>query len=671
VAVTPRPRYLLLAAALLGAAPAPAQQLSAGLTHLQVGHERHPFGGPLEVIAEPVARQPQYWRTPTGTVWLRVHEIGGRAVHTNAELMLRTQSDAIGDAAPGQMLRIRGELGDAVAFGGDARIAMRCRECLKLVDRAPPAPPPAPDYRAHDGKPLTVAGTLLSNNGEWWLRADREVLLANERGRVRTFPNSWHGHRVECEGTLHLQLRRDLHHGSANDPHEDLVEYPVLFGATVELAVGSAQRAEQTSDDRFQVLHDRQPLLINGVYDLVAGPESSRHVFPGNTQAHSYAWRNHRRIVEIVRNATPEHLDVCAKRMSDEARDATLRRLYAGILAACNDRRGRAFLARSLANWQPTDLDSLYVLGAYPDWAPPGSCDTSWADELSLRWLSHEPVQVLDCTAIADRLLANHSRRAVAFLVERHQQHQPTGSDDDFAFFRPDPAKRALTPLARASFAGCSDAQLFALAETDAGREDRNVLQAMLIRDHVATLDLYLDKLAENPWQYEYEQHAGPRVLAALRERLPELRGAVQAAARDLLRSRAPDARQRDLAELADPATPAERVHLICWRLERGDGPAHHRLTAARLLRDRIVPAGATESFDAFSLSALLGVVSRSDDREVVAVMVDLLEADYRAFVDEWHSARYFRNRIAGCLAEMTGESFGPDAPRWRAWLRR
>ena len=51
--------------------------------------------------------------------------------------------------------------------------------------------------------------------------------------------------------------------------------------------------------------------------------------------------------------------------------------------------------------------------------------------------------------------------------------------------------------------------------------------------------------------------------------------------------------------------------------------------------------------------------------------MVGLLEADLSRVVADAQSEADLRTYIGGLLPEMTGQGFGTDAERWRAWLAR
>ena len=164
-------------------------------------------------------------------------------------------------------------------------------------------------------------------------------------------------------------------------------------------------------------------------------------------------------------------------------------------------------------------------------------------------------------------------------------------------------------------------------------------------------------------------EHLGPRMEAALREKLPLLEGETRSEVEWLMIQRSADPAAEIVRRLEDPTTPLDQFNRIQWEARLLDNPEQTHLAVSRFVSERVLPSNSKEVVTARQLMYAIELMSESHDRKVVARMIDLLEADFKAWVGDYATELEFKNLIAGRLVEMTGESFGLSATEWRKWF--
>lgn len=664
---------LRVAVAILSALVAtPAQDVRSTLTGLRCGTHEVPFDTPTRLLAQRIASDAATRRFALeNTVWLRVRQIDGQALPPSTFVLARAGLSPIdaacGKTAEGDWLQLEGVVQDALDFGGSTHLSFEVRSAQRLrrEDEPPMAPPEAaPDLGTSIGRRVTLDGKLWSLNGAWWLsHGDEDLMLANAQGRRRDFPREWHGHRVRVQGRVERQLRLPLNPAVFTDVDGTWPMVHVLFDSdvrTLEAAV------EGTEGNRHRDLYTKAPRLRDGVFDLLAATPRWRNYDPTDTAARLFAARNSPWLQELLRESSPAMRDVMARRMDDAGRHQALRTLYAGLLAAHDDRRGRDALRKRLEQ-TPEDPDALYVLGAFATWREDQRCDESWAEEIALQCLQKAPATTARYSDVPDLLVRIGSRRGIEVMVGLLTE-EPRLPKSDF-WPAMSESERVLRALMLAPQDRVSDEVLVRIARmtSPSERTHRWIAGVLLRRDAAAAVDVFLPQLAEPHWERTFFEEAGPRVLAEIERRLPALAGPQRTCAARLLRMRAEDAVPRTLAMLADPRTPTGDLTGLCSDLGRLGATGPGAVPAARALQR--VLADQESKTTRWAIGSVLDFIASSSERDAIAAMIDLLTAECRVRGDPPFAQSWLRNYVAGCLAEMTGRSFGVDAALWRRWL--
>jgi len=655
-----------LAAILFGACgPAlVAQHVASDLVSLRVGDTVIPFEAAVAIVVQSSPPVQESWYDREHHVRLRVTAIAGVELAADSDVTVRTSREDLGALKQGRRYRLTGRVGDAVDFGGGTEFSFATEQVQLLAPQNPkPAAVPKPqvDLRASSGERVELTGQLWSRNGCWWLESSEDVLLTDAHGRRRTFPTHWHGHRITVRGQLDWQLRlsRD----------EELVEFPVVLDADVALDAVE-QDSEANEPNRFRQLHDRNPQLVNGVFELIALGEIQRNHLGCETAAWIWAVRNWPHFRHVLRQDDAAARDELARRVTDAARPAAMRALYAGALAANDDERGRRYLRDALSDIEPLDRDALYVLGAFFQWRDDSTCDVSWCEDLAIRCLRDAPGASCQFAQIPRLLARIGTQPCIEQLLQTYDA--PPATNAFGSVFGDARAALRHALLLRLSPEQLPDEALLRMIDVTPADDPghRDLCAALLARDHVATVDRFLDRISESFWDEELREHAGPKVLAAIEARLPDLTGDVRREAERLLRLRSPNAAERLYRRLGDADTPPKELPQLCWDLADFAHPGAAAL-AATVLRDRVLAPESGVVLDASRVRSVLECIGRSSEPDAVAAMISLLDADFRSQANEHIGHHGFRRLVAGQLAEMTGVSFGPDAAAWRAWLEK
>jgi len=663
--------FIRLLALLALAAVGCAQDVRSTLTGLRVGEQAIAFDTPLRVVTKHFKADRAKWADPRDSIWLRVTSINGIDLPAASQVRLRTAKVALGKVEHGSRWQLQGQVKDALDFGGETQFSMTTTSAKQLPAGPLAAEKSEPKGLAvagvEIGRMAKLQGTLWSRNGEWWFDAGEEVLLADARGRQRRFPTNWHGHKVTVRGLAKRQLRGPLRQGSSSDADDALRSYLVLFDAKVELAAGDAKAADAHEDNRFRTLYDDGPRLVAGVFDLLPVWPPVRNASGDRTAALMFAIRNWPHLEQTVREATPAQLDVVAARVNDTKRHRAMRAIYAGVLAANDDVRGRNYLAARLAM---TDRDALQVVGAFDQWVEQKKCERRWAEAPLLRCLKAAPVEVLTYSGACDLLVRMRSAPGIQQMFELYLTPEKIakGGED---WMMTSPEDRLLWSLSSVDSEMLTDDMLAKMARSRPAdhAHQRRIAKKLLERDAVVAVDLFLNRIAEDFWYATFRDHAGKEVLAEIRRRLPTLAPAQTFEVEMLLAHHSLDAVDKLIARMQAQSTPAKQLSRLCWELGHVDGGSKGAVAAARFLKKRVTENQRPVEVDGFQIQSVLRFVGTSSDLAAVTAMVDLLEADFSRVATEYVSAKGMRNCVAAQLAEMTGESFGVDAKAWRTWI--
>lgn len=519
---------------------------------------------------------------------------------------------------------------------------------------------------------VDLEGALLSLNGVWWFEyRDQRLDLVSPAGPTLRFDSENHYRRARVRGDLVLQERPSLHQISLKSAR-DLVPTYAIRGAAVELTgravsweekLGPIYRSHQTSK--------------NGVPELLAESSFRRNLLGNETDARLFAERNRPVIQQILREISPAHADEIARRMSDEKTNDILRLLYATILAGVDDRRGSAYLLeRARATDQTLDLNLLYCLGEFPFLAREADrkVDAAWAEAVLVEIMRNTQRVELRGAVLGD----NDGKRvpiasAAAFYSSIPAVLRFIGSEN---------CRRALLEFVKAQGSGSKQvarelcrwepppapADLLEIDRLVADRGvHREVLWHLLAQKSPQALDRFAGEL-ENGFVYmDFRDHLWPEMVDALKRRLDGFTGKARVHAQMLIALGQQDAVGELLNLLADERWTDK--NLVFYELARLGDP---RAVApvARFLRET---QGTVKDDDGLSatntVTHALDAIAHTGTAAAIRELIELLPVDLARFGgyikrDEWPLV------IAGHLIELTGESFGTDVEKWRAWQR-
>jgi len=218
------------------------------------------------------------------------------------------------------------------------------------------------DLADHIGETVQVFGALWSRNGMWHFKFKDSIVLADSAGRRMTFDSDRHGANVEVKGLVQKQLRLNR--------DDQLVPQLVIRGAKI---VGK-QLPQTPPPNSYRKLHLARPAKVNGVMELIGeqGQRKGTNFVPAQFESRSQksTERNRAIIRHIVATADQPARDVVAARIENEGNAIELRLIYAGILAALNDDRGKKYIEQSINAANPEERRSaLYVFAACPEWS--------------------------------------------------------------------------------------------------------------------------------------------------------------------------------------------------------------------------------------------------------------------------------------------------------------
>lgn len=688
----------------ISAAPS---QISCDLFGLKIGDRDFPFGSEVEIVAEmPMDDGFPSLSVGSWKVEMRAEEIGGISLNPTELVHFFVFGKYFGEPKKGARYRLKGEIRDGYEFGGRIIFSYFVTSA-EAIEASPEVVVPVKeqlvDLTKMDGKDVELVGTLWSLNGVWWFEYDgKKVYLTDKAGRSESYETNWHGYQVRVKGSVKHQLRASLDQISLKTAR-DLSIYSVIVNSDVKL------KGETDSDNegnRFGPLYEDTPKMNDGVFELLAEPAFRRNIASGETTARSYVARNWPHITYTLRNANDASKDTISKRINNTKIDQTLRHIYASMLAAMGDKRGMDYLKELVkpgaANKPHEGI--IYLIGAVYSWASLTKVrvdNGSWLQELAIHCLKVSPGETVVYSSIPKHLCETRSKDGIDFMIKlmiavppKAQDIKPklqSGEDDEIervdmseisrmlGLMDANPAK--MTPADYAS-AILQDVLatgpefvktdvLLKLAEIfpEPDYHRRLLFIEMLKRDDPLVLDHFMSDIDVDFWSMDLEEYAGPKIIAAVREKLPGLKaGEVRNELEMLLLRRSDNAAATFAKMLENPQTPIEDLNGLSWELSRIDGGEAHAASIARAIRNRILK-NPQKIPSTLTIAGMIERIGQSSDSGAVKEMIELLGADFSLLADEWVSVHEFQNHIAGQLAEMTGESFGVDKGAWEKWF--
>jgi hypothetical protein len=497
------------------------------------------------------------------------------------------------------------------------------------------------------GQEVALDGVLWSQNGGWWFEYRGEpVWLLDERGSKLTFQTDRHATIARVKGRLQ-QLRPALNDvttkGEADPVPQYVVRCPQVEFLEPALSIG----------ERFRAVYAKPVLMKDGVPVLVAEESWRMNGMDHETKAMRYMERNRPAIESTLKAPVPARVEVMAKRMVAE-KNQPLKLLYAAMLAACNDARGRTTLLDAVKNHKNTSHNALYCLGIFPFLPPKDTTlkpDTAWAEDTLVGLLS-DPATAEDCavfSSIIEVLLSCGSKQATAAVV-------------NFALSGAEGSDAAVDELCE-SDAPLDLATLIKLAGAPTADEPNSrVLRKMLTQREPAAVKIFGGLLGKSQVSYEFSEGLTPAIVEALRAELGTLKGEAATTARVLVASQAPDAVGELLKLLEDPQWPNQRT--VLWMLVDFKDPRMLE-PLARCLRRAKDGYFKSELEITRSIDAIAGIGGDA----AIAELIRLLSVDFgRAQADYMDDATLHRE-VAAHLIELTGESFGVDGAAWDKWF--
>ncbi len=535
-------------------------------------------------------------------------------------------------------------------------------------------------------KNVLLEGLLRSLNGHWWFEYRGERLyLASPAGRVRSFPIHDFRCHVRVSGKLLRQLRPALDQISLRSDR-DLVPCFVLRGATVEYLEGKT-----SWEERFGTLYPTYHVMRDGLPELLAEPALRRNAVHGDTKARLYAYRNHEAISMILQNATDETWDLISNRMSDKTLNLTVRLLYASILAAVNDERGRAFLKMQLDTSDSEKFaDVVYCLGRFPTLLPPNSAiktETAWSeqlmielmrvrpfvnvqghkDQLKTSWHADRTVLYSDIPEVLIRRNTKTANKAlVAYVLGRGEEKSKVIEE----WFRSD----CLVPVEIVLQLEKESAGLNHEGAGWVARKERmDILHQLLKHKHPAVGSKFLRDLEDGFVYIEFRDHSSPEAVASLKPFVNSLDGDARAHAEMLITLLHKDPVAQLLLMLDDPKRTDQ--YLIVSELAR-IGDARAIIPLAKVLRtapDNFFnrrPILNSSLRNGYAVTNALRAISRPATAQSIHQLIELLPADLSRF-GGYIKRKGCQRMIASHLIELTGESFGIDNNKWSAWEQK
>ena len=547
------------------------------------------------------------------------------------------------------------------------------------------------------GRLVMLGGSLGCCNDHWTFEyRGQEMYLTSGNGPPLSFGCNDSGRSVRVTGLLLQQLRPSIKQISL-EVAPDLVPEFVVRGAKVEFL-------DKPSDTEYpsRFVHADPIPFVDGVPVLI--PQQIYH--PGgldsDTEAVFFRMRNAPAISAFLKSPSPEQINALDRRLAQTTDQPVLQLLYASMLAACNDARGRAFLAAAARKPEaPTFPDALYCIGIFSSLPPPGSTlnpDTAWVDDLLpgfladrktpkvISWIDHD---FKPKYTVAEAMF---SYSEIPKLLVRSGSAKVREAMVGYALSK-DPGSGAILELL------CGDAKpmqvplLLTLSGIhDLDKPDRTinppslppdpdffewkfsmrygpmagcmrVLRKLLSQREPSVVHGYREFLDDWCVCAIIQEGMSPEIAAALRAELPTLDGNAAANIRFLLLLQHPDP-VPELITIAQDNTNLLTAEALEELLKRKD-PRALPLYASLLNRAR------NGNFkDTYEIRRIFDGIANIGDDDALAEFIRVLAMPLGQAGKEFIDDNALHRLAAEHLINLTGESFGIDAPAWENWFK-
>jgi hypothetical protein len=401
---------------------------------------------------------------------------------------------------------------------------------------------------------------------------------------------------------------------------------------------------------------------------LLAEYVIQRNTLGNETASGEYITFNYVVIQSILRTATPDTLNVLARRMEDPAIELPLQLVYAAMLAAANDQRGRDRLSATAAAHDENFDSALFCLGAFDRLTPETSktkTEIAWAQPLMIRLMTEKTtggeflsaadvVKYSDIVGALIRLNTPGSRKAlidyVLANVAKPQAHYNEDVPDRIAY----------------SKMTVSHDQLVALEAADKKTEERRSLLHIAVRENdAAAAGLFFNELGGDNWfESELDDRLTPELIEQLKARESQVGSSSKLVIQGLLICSQEDPVPDLIRLLKSPAYPRKN-----WVVQKMISLKDGRCAAAVAAILKTSPDDIFEDRIGYGFENAIRVIGSADTPESTSALIDLLDADLSRFTGTIFDHAGCQRLIAAELINSTGESFGTDAAAWRKWF--
>lgn len=527
-------------------------------------------------------------------------------------------------------------------------------------------------YRLEDlvDQVVVFDGVIGSMNGECWFeyRGERLVLISAS-GPVLRFQPRDQKRPTRVTGRLALQDRATAPDRWQAD--RALVPTYVVRDPKVEF-VGP----EPSWEEKYGQLYPSHHRTMNGVPMLLAEPGFRRSYMGTESKAMLFVERNSEVIRNVLHEISSEHCDELARRMADESIDQALQLVYAAMLANVNDERGRTFLLKASENHgREIDANALYCLGVFPYLAAAGDheADIAWAKKPLVELMRNEK-KVTAQGLVLDQLGKVPVASASVLCSTIPSVMRQIGSDDcrralqNFVASRAIGGNQAAEELCRWSPPLSPDELVQLDKLVDDHSVHRMVLRLLLWHKAPGVVDRFQKDLKESFVYMDFRDQLSPEIVEQLQARLDRFSGHAKDHAQMLIALGQDDPVAELLKMLRDPGW--QDKNLVFFELARL-GDLRAVVPVASFLRD--APKDAVKDDRALSdtntVIHALQAIAHTGSAEAIRELIELLPVDLGRF-GGYIKRQGWQRVVAAHLIELTGESFGTDVEKWRAWQR-
>ncbi|WP_038165511.1 HEAT repeat domain-containing protein [Verrucomicrobium sp. BvORR106] len=540
------------------------------------------------------------------------------------------------------------------------------------------------------GQEVVLTGRLRSMNGVWWFerKGDEErICLTSAGGRVLTFNSDHHGGSARVTGRLVRELRPALDQITSKVDRDLVLQYTVRAAKVQPLDT-------RPKGWNYHWISGRPVPMRDGLPVLEAREAVFNGYLGGETRALLMCSHNAQVIEFLQRDESAKRSDFLAVQMEAEGIDPTLKLVYAGMLAARNDERGREVLRQAVADpASPLFPDAVHCLFTFP-FLPvadkPAKPEVAWAEDIFLNLLSQDKKKLVSGWALStdpahDRAFTPAS--AVLFYSPALQwlpimpsarvrqalvkfSMAPSKAEDS-EFDGPKPQFEVIGAL-------CADPAPLApeVLQDWANllrRERYYILIPLVSRllqegDTESILDLGkpgIEALSSIGWR---EDDLTATQVEGLKKLLPDLLPEAERKLQLQLIRRGPEPAPKLLRLLDDPDWEDKSSILFALRDTKDPRIIKPLLNFLATVKDGALP----QEDDLATCSALkhsFAAIASVGNDEALRALAGMLRMDFGRVEDDYMNNDGLHRLIAAELIDLTGESFGTDGDAWTKWI--